>query len=69
MTAEYAASWKTCTTPTQRLLEARHRNASEQELRDIVGDGAGESYFRVSPHSSGLHAVRLTNVDYIEFSY
>jgi hypothetical protein len=52
-----------------RLLEARHRNASEQELRNIVGDGVGGSYFRVSPHSNGLHAVRLTNVDYIEFSY
>ncbi|MGY3206314.1 telomere-protecting terminal protein Tpg [Streptomyces sp. TE5632] len=52
-----------------RLLAARHRGASEQELRSIVADGVGESYFKVSPGNNGLHAVRLTNVDYINFSY
>jgi hypothetical protein len=52
-----------------RLLKARHRNASEEELRTIVADGIGESYFRVSPGPNGLHAVRLSNVDYIEFYY
>ncbi|GAB7035962.1 hypothetical protein AB0G35_34685 [Streptomyces sp. NPDC021749] len=52
-----------------RLLEARHHGASEQELRSIVADGVGESYFRVSPGPDGLHAVRLTEIDYIEFSY
>jgi hypothetical protein len=52
-----------------RLLEARHHNASEDELRTIVADGIGESYFKVSPGRSGLHAVRLADIDYIEFSY
>lgn len=52
-----------------RLLEARHSGASEQELRSIVADAIGESYFRVSPGPDGLHKVRLTNIRYIEFSY
>ncbi|QLH26689.1 hypothetical protein [Streptomyces sp. Rer75] len=52
-----------------RLFEARRSGASERDLRSIVADGIGESYFRVSTGRSGLHLVRLTDVDYIEFSY
>jgi hypothetical protein len=52
-----------------RLLEARHRSADEQELRSIVADAVGEAYFRVSPGRAALHMVRLTDIDYIEFSY
>ncbi|NEB04243.1 hypothetical protein [Streptomyces sp. SID13726] len=52
-----------------RLLEARYHGASEQELRSIVADAIGESYFGFSPGPGGLHAVRLTNVDFIEFSH
>ncbi|MFJ3644452.1 telomere-protecting terminal protein Tpg [Streptomyces murinus] len=52
-----------------RLLEARRRGAGEEELRGIVADGIGESYFGVSPRPNGLHAVRLTHIDYIAFSY
>lgn len=51
-----------------RLLQARHREADENELRTIVADAVGEAYFRVSP-TGNLHMVRLTNIQYIEFAY
>jgi hypothetical protein len=51
-----------------RLFEARYRNAEEKELRGIVGDAVGEAYFKVAP-VRGRHVVRLTDIEYVEFSY
>lgn len=51
-----------------RLFEARYREAHEKELRIILGDAIGEAYFRVSP-VNGMSVVRLTDIQYLEFSY
>lgn len=51
-----------------QLFDARYRSADEVELRCIVADALGASYFNVSP-TGNLRMVQLTDLDYIEFSY
>ncbi|MGQ4374803.1 hypothetical protein ACN6K9_001674 [Streptomyces sp. SAS_267] len=53
----------------EQLFTARHRNASEDELRRILSDALGVSYFhRVRPAPTA-ESVTLERIDYLEFYY
>ena len=49
------------------LLEAYARDASEDELRRIVGDVIGVAYFNLP--EGGPDMVRLNDIDFIDFDY
>ncbi|GLV79385.1 MULTISPECIES: telomere-protecting terminal protein Tpg [Streptomyces] len=55
---------------TAELFEARHRDASEDELRRILGDAIGAAYFfqRLGPHQTQA-AVAIAKLDFVEFRY
>ncbi len=52
------------------LFAARHREASDDELRRILGDAIGAAYFfqRLGPHQTQA-AVAITELNSVEFRY
>ncbi|WP_103529730.1 DNA-binding protein [Streptomyces sp. SM12] len=49
-----------------RLLEAADRGAPEADLRRMVGDGLGESYFRDGGRRAAGLDVEVTEIDYLD---
>lgn len=53
----------------QHLFDARHRNASEAELHQILSNALAASYFHRNGVPNSLEAVALKEIDYLEFHY
>jgi len=53
----------------ERLFAARHRNASEDELRRILSDALGACYFHRTRPAHTAETVTLDRIDCLEFYY
>ncbi|SFL67678.1 telomere-protecting terminal protein Tpg [Streptomyces pini] len=53
----------------KRLFRARHRNAPEAELHQLLSEALAASYFHRDGIPSALETVTLKRIDYLEFSY
>ncbi|MER6496098.1 telomere-protecting terminal protein Tpg [Streptomyces griseorubiginosus] len=54
----------------QRLFNARHAGAGDQEMRQIIADGLKEIYFQDGGNRAlGLSDVTLNDIDYLDLDY
>ena len=54
----------------QRLFDARHTGASDQQMRQIIADGLKEIYFQDGgSRATGLSDVTLNDIDYLDLDY
>ncbi|MDX2548788.1 XRE family transcriptional regulator [Streptomyces sp. WI04-05B] len=54
----------------QRLFDARHTGADDQEMRQIIAEGLKEIYFQDSGgRATGLSDVTLNDIDYLDLDY
>lgn len=54
----------------QRLFDARHTGASDQEMRGIIAEGFKEIYFQDGGgRATGLSDVTLNDIDYLDIGY
>ncbi|MFI0092020.1 telomere-protecting terminal protein Tpg [Streptomyces bobili] len=54
----------------QRLFDARHAGASDQEMRQIIAEGFKEIYFQDGGgRATGLSDVTLNDIDYLDLDY
>ncbi|MES9594669.1 hypothetical protein ABZ776_35795 [Streptomyces sp. NPDC007076] len=54
---------------TTALFTARHNDAPEEELRALLSDALGASYFHRNRPTHAGEAVALERIDYLEFYY
>lgn len=54
---------------TRSLFTAQHQGASEAELRAILSDALGASYFHRNRPAQRTQTVSLERIDYLEFYY
>jgi hypothetical protein len=54
----------------QRLFDARHTGASDQDMRGIIAEGFKEIYFQDGGgRATGLSDVTLNDIDYLDLDY
>ncbi len=54
----------------QRLFDARHTGASDQQMRQIIAEGLKEIYFQDGgARATGLSDVTLNDIDYLDLDY
>jgi hypothetical protein len=54
----------------QRLFDARHTGASDQQMRGIIAEGFKEIYFQDGGgRATGLSDVTLNDIDYLDLDY
>ncbi|MFI1508213.1 telomere-protecting terminal protein Tpg [Streptomyces sp. NPDC020597] len=57
-------------TYAQRLFDARHAGAGDQEMRAIIAEGFKDVYFQDSgSRAMGLSDVTLNDIDYLDLDY
>jgi hypothetical protein len=54
----------------QRLFDARHTGAGDQQMRAIIAEGLKEIYFQDGgARAMGLSDVTLNDIDYLDLDY